>query len=248
MLVARAVVDERHLALERLLRHRHRDPPRPGGRALQRGERPARVASGGPGDEPESVLVCLHLASEPCGESARRSSSRIVLLQRPERHHPGPAQERRVDLEARILGGGAEQGDGPALHVRQQRVLLRLVEAVDLVEEEHRALAVRPRALLGLRDRLADVLHPGRHRRHLDEGGLRRPREEPGQGRLPGAGRPPQDEEGTRSSSTARRSGSPRRGRAPGRRAPRARPGASARRAARPRPLAGLRRRRRGLP
>ena len=52
-----------------------------------------------------------------------------------------PRQQRRVDLERRVLGGRADEDDVAGLDARQERVLLRLVEAVDLVDEEDRAPA-----------------------------------------------------------------------------------------------------------
>ena len=48
----------------------------------------------------------------------------------------------RVDLERRILGGRADQPDVARLDVRQESVLLRLVEAMNLVDEDDRPRAV----------------------------------------------------------------------------------------------------------
>ena len=115
----------------------------------------------------------------------------------------------------------------------KQRVLLCLVEAVDLVEEQHRALPVQPGPLLGLGHRLADVLHPGRHRRH--------PARRPPSSRRRGAGRGwsfPSRAVPRGSAREAHRpppragAAAPDPSGAPGRGAPRARSGASARRAA----------------
>ena len=50
-------------------------------------------------------------------------------------------QQRRVDLERRVLGGRADQHDVAGLDARQEGVLLRLVEAVDLVDEDDGAAA-----------------------------------------------------------------------------------------------------------
>ena len=47
-------------------------------------------------------------------------------------------QECRVDLEVRVLRRRADQGQQPVLDTRQQRILLGLVEPVDLVEEQDR--------------------------------------------------------------------------------------------------------------
>ena len=62
----------------------------------------------------------------------------------------------------------------PVLDRRQQRVLLRLVEAVDLVEEEDRPLPVRAEPLARAREHPAHVGDRGRHRRELLERGARR--------------------------------------------------------------------------
>lgn len=51
--------------------------------------------------------------------------------------------QRVVDEEKRVVGRGADEGDRPLLHVRQQNILLRLVEAVNLVNEQD---GLRPEA------------------------------------------------------------------------------------------------------
>ncbi len=59
-----------------------------------------------------------------------------------EHQHLRPGQKRGVQLEGGVLGGGADEQDGAVFHMRQEPVLLRLVEAVDLVDEQERALPV----------------------------------------------------------------------------------------------------------
>jgi hypothetical protein len=66
------------------------------------------------------------------------------------------AEERVVDLEVRVLRRRPDQRDKALLDRGQQGVLLGLVEAVDLVEEEDRAAAAGP-ALAGAGDDLADL-------------------------------------------------------------------------------------------
>jgi hypothetical protein len=46
-------------------------------------------------------------------------------------------EQRRVDLEIGVLSSGPNQGQKPFLHRRQQRILLRLIEAMNLIEKEH---------------------------------------------------------------------------------------------------------------
>lgn len=48
----------------------------------------------------------------------------------------GAGEEGAVEFEARVLCGGADQGDGAVLDVGQEAVLLGTVEAVDLVDKQ----------------------------------------------------------------------------------------------------------------
>ncbi len=75
----------------------------------------------------------------------------------------------------------------------EQSVLLGLVEAVDLVHEEDRALAVEPLLLGRLRDDLAQLGHTAEHRAEQDEARLRLVGHDVGEGRLARTGRPPED-------------------------------------------------------
>ncbi|MNY81932.1 hypothetical protein D3C86_2237570 [compost metagenome] len=52
-----------------------------------------------------------------------------------EHEYLAAGQERRVDLEGRILRRRTDQGDAALLHERQKSILLRLVKAVDFVDE-----------------------------------------------------------------------------------------------------------------
>ena len=128
-------------------------PPRSGAlvlgerdRALEDVERLARVAA----REVDEVLerVVGRARRRPSGRTRRRaraprpraragrSSPTSSSVERLEAEHAHPRQERRVDLEVRVLGRGADQRDRAVLDVGQERVLLRLVEAVDLVDEQ----------------------------------------------------------------------------------------------------------------
>ena len=77
---------------------------------------------------------------------ARSSATSSSSRERLEAEHLAAREERRVHRERRVLGRRADEGDRPVLDVRQERVLLRLVEAVDLVDEDDRALPVVARA------------------------------------------------------------------------------------------------------
>ena len=109
--------------------------------------------------------------------SARR---RIVddrrCVERLQHEHLRAREQRRVHLERRVLGRRADEHDVAGFDARQERVLLRLVEAVDLVDEEDRAAARAAARLLGLGHHLADLLDAREHRAERDEVRARRRR------------------------------------------------------------------------
>ena len=84
----------------------------------------------------------------------------------------------------------------PGLDDGQERVLLGLVEAVDLVDEEHRALPLRAETLARATDHGLHVGLARRHGRQLLEDRLRARRDDAGERRLAGAGRPEEERRG----------------------------------------------------
>ena len=81
----------------------------------------------------------------PSASSARASSSSSASGdERLEDEHGGAREQRGVQLEGRVLGRRADQRDGAVLHDRQEGILLRAVEAMDLVDEEQRPLPDLP--------------------------------------------------------------------------------------------------------
>ena len=108
--------------------------------------------------------VELHPA-EPALTILQRPASQLGHMlgrERLEHEHPGARQERTVDLEARILGRGADQRDRAVLGGRQEAVLLRLVEPVDLVHEEDGLRPARVEPGPRLAHDLPDARHPFR--------------------------------------------------------------------------------------
>ena len=147
------------------MRERHR--PAVAGRLareLERVERRSRVAARSLGQELERLgfdARAAALAGRRPGRSSVRTSSAVSASSS---YTSRARDQRRVDLEVRVLGRRADQRDQPVLDRRQQRVLLGLVEAVDLVEEEDR----RPSAAAQPLPRALD------HRPHLGAAGLDR--------------------------------------------------------------------------
>ncbi len=123
--------------------------------------------------------------------------------------------------------------DRARLDVGQERVLLRLVEAVDLVDEQHRALVALIALLRRLGHRLAQILDARHDRRERDEARVRLGRQQARQRGLAGARRPPQDQRRQRPRlERAPQAACPGPGCAPARRTPPACAAASARPAA----------------
>src|SRR4029079_8011497 len=102
-------------------------------------------------------------------------------------------QKRRDQLKRRILRGGADQNDGAVFDHRQERVLLRAVEAVNLVDEEKSPLPGFTPSARGIKD-FFQIADAGKDRRNLLELQIRRLRQKPRHRGLAGAGWPPEDE------------------------------------------------------
>ena len=135
----------------------------------------AAVAAGVAGDEFERVVV---------GSDFKRAEAALFVFQSPPQErrdllfgqrfkHVDTAtrEQRGDDFEGRILGRRADQPDGAALHVGQKRILLRLVEAVNLVDEENGA-RMHLRGLGGRGHDLLDLLDAAHDGGELDEAGL----------------------------------------------------------------------------
>ena len=117
----------------------------------------------------------------------------MIVVERLQHKHTAARQQRSRQLEARVLGRRPDQRDDAVLDPRQKCVLLRLVEAVDLVAEQDRPLPLILEPLLRLLDDLADATHALRDRREGLEVPVGIVRDDPGEGGFAGAGRAPED-------------------------------------------------------
>ena len=132
-------------------------------------------------------------ASLGVGQGPGDDQLEVVGAQRLQPEQQRPAHQGGVHGEERVLGGRPDQDDGAVLDPGQQGVLLALVEAVDLVDEQDAAPPEGAEALAGRGQHRPHVLDPGAGRRQLLEmrpGGLG---DDVGQRGLPGPGRAPQD-------------------------------------------------------
>ena len=116
-------------------------------RRLEKIQRSARVAAGRLSDEGERLVVEAEVArAEAAGDVPQRATGdpRDRLgSERLEHDDLASREKRAVQLERRIFRRRADQDDLSRFDVRQEHVLLRAVEPVDLVEEEDRPLGRR---------------------------------------------------------------------------------------------------------
>ena len=106
-------------------------------------------------------------------------------------------EQGRDDLEGRILRRRADQHDGAALDGAEQGVLLRLVEAVDLIDEEDGGGSAGEEGIAaGLVDHLAHLFHPGTDGAEGEEFAVQGLGDDAGEGGLSDPGRAPKDEGG----------------------------------------------------
>ena len=100
----------------------------------------AAVAAGVAGDQLQGIVVGGELeraqAALAIFESAAQQRGDLFLAERLQHIDAAAGEQRGDDLEGGILGGRADQPDGAALDVGQEGVLLGLVEAVNLIDEE----------------------------------------------------------------------------------------------------------------
>src|ERR1017187_8399659 len=166
----------------------------------------ARVAAGVGGDGGERVFVggdagCAEATGRICkaasaiGEGTLEEGDDLRFGERLQNVDAAAGEQRGDQLEGGVLGGGADQTDGAALDVRQEGVLLGLVEAVGLVDEEDGAGA-QAGGLFGGNHHLLDLLDAGHDRGELDEGRVGERGDDLGERGFAGTGRAPEDHGG----------------------------------------------------
>ena len=84
----------------------------------------------------------------------------ILVIEAPQHEDLRTRQQRPDQLEGRVLGRGADENHRAVLDHRQKGILLRAIEAMDLVDEEQRALAHLAALFRRLED-FAQIRDPG---------------------------------------------------------------------------------------
>jgi hypothetical protein len=159
-------------------------------------KRDPRVAVRDPHERFESVVVehDTRRAQTPfrIGERAANERGDVFVRERVQYEDPRAREQRRIHFERWVLRRRADQRDRAVLDVGQDRILLRLVEAMDLIDEEHGSLAERARAF-GFGDDGSQVRHTRADGGKADERRTRRAGDHFGERRLSRAGRSPQN-------------------------------------------------------
>ena len=166
-------------------------------RQFQRVEGHARIPIGKAGDRPQATRLHLELTAAQSPVLLERSPEQceqVRFFQGLEHQNSAAGEQGRDDLEGRILGGGAHQNQSPVLDVGKERVLLSLVEAMDLVHEQHGAAL--PEAPLGacFLHHPFDLLDSRQDRADGDEVAVSLAGQQVRQGRLAHARGPPEQQ------------------------------------------------------
>src|SRR5262249_24425127 len=106
---------------------------RGGGRGFQRVIALAGVAVGINGGLVEQVVGGAQVEH---GQGAAKKRDDFRNGEPAQGVNTGAREQSRDDLKRRVLGGGADEDNVAALDVGQERVLLSLVEAVNLIDEK----------------------------------------------------------------------------------------------------------------
>ena len=167
------------------------------GSDFQRTERAARVTRAKAHDLGQRVVIDRQFERpEPpiaIGQRAPDESGEVIIVQRLEHEDAGAREQWRDHFEGRILGGRADQGNQAIFDVRQDRVLLRAIPSMNLVDEDDGALAFEIKRAARLIHSLAQLGDAGGNRRDRFEDGARLLREQQCDRGFAGAGRTPQD-------------------------------------------------------
>ena len=110
------------------------------------------------------LIACgqLHRTQAPfaVGKCSAEQNHYLLLCEWPEHINAAARKQSRNDLKRRILGGGADQPNIAFLDVRQESILLGLIEAMNLINKDDGPCAVLARPF-GLSHDLLDFFYSG---------------------------------------------------------------------------------------
>ena len=139
------------------------------------------------------VDLVLSQAAFLVGDRPAKQGFHVVGRKRLELEYPAAADQGAVNREEGILGGGPDQDCHALFDVGQQDVLLGLVEAVDLIDEQQRPLSRRREPVAGFAEDFPQFFHAAGHGAQLAEVAAGGPGQQAGERGLAGAGRAVED-------------------------------------------------------
>ncbi len=165
---------------------------------LQRSQNSTRIAVAHVDQKLGGVVVDRDVESPESTELVLQGAvdqlPQVFGLKRLELKDLTPAEKSSVDGEERVLGRGADEDHDSFLDIGEERILLRLVEAVDFVDEEQCAAGFRFQAFASRFENGAEFLHATADGAELHEGGSGFGRQQPRERRLAAAGRSVEDD------------------------------------------------------
>ncbi len=117
----------------------------------------------------------------------------MLKLQSTQHIHPAAGQQRVVQLKRGVLGRRANKNQRAVFHIRQKRILLRLIETVHLIDKQNGFAPPGGPLLFGHLHRRTNILHPRQHGRNGLKARIRLLSEQSRQGGLTHPRRPPQN-------------------------------------------------------
>ena len=164
--------------------------PCEGHRHFQGGEHRPGVAFGQVDQARQRVRIGLEALDMQGAFGKLAKVRRCESLESPERR---PTEQGSVEREERVLRRRTDQDDHALLDPGQERVLLSLVETMDLIEEQDRPAAFGPKRTASVIELVSHVLDSGVDRGECSEPALRVNCKQACHGRLAGAGRSEED-------------------------------------------------------
>ena len=165
---------------------------------LERRKGCARIAVGKHGQRFQNFIRDVHgLTAETARVFQRAAQQRDQFLRRKTVKHKyfTARKQRAVDLERRVFCGRADQNDAAFFDKGEEGVLLRLVEAVNLIDEQDGPLAKTAVVFRLLHDG-ADLLDAAGHGGKINERGFGTVGDDAGQRRFADPGRAPENHGG----------------------------------------------------
>ena len=139
---------------------------------------------------------CVHRPQPYClvRQSPAYNRLHLVRIEALQGKYSAARKQRSDNFKRRVLGSCADKRDGAIFNMRQNHVLLGLIEPVNLVHEQDGRLTVHAFAVLGLSDDTAQIGHSGSNGANRLKINLGRGCHQPGQCRLASAWWPPEDD------------------------------------------------------